>query len=93
MTTIDAQRRIVDAVQRIAQSDTTHGWIAIVSHGAVGTLLYCRLAGEPIERRWDQPANGGGNCFVFTMAPPRACGWWQAIDGSGDPSSGAQSCE
>lgn len=77
---IDAQRRIVDAVQRIADADTTGGCIAIVSHGAVGTLLYCHLAGKPIDRRWDQPANGGGNFFRFTMAPPRALGWWKPID-------------
>lgn len=77
---IDAQRRIVDAVSAIARSDTSDGSIAIVSHGAVGTLLYCHLAHEPIDRRRDQPANGGGNYYRFTMAPPRALGWWQAID-------------
>ena len=76
----DAQRRIVDAVQRVAASDATDGLIAIVSHGAVGTLLYCHLAGETIDRRRDQPANGGGNFFRFTNAPPRAHGWWQPID-------------
>ena len=54
--------------------------VAIVSHGAVGTLLYCHLAGEPINRRRDQPANGGGNFFAFSLSPPRAHGWWQAID-------------
>ncbi len=77
---IDAQRRIVDAVTAIARSDLSAGTIAIVSHGAVGTLLYCHLAGEAIDRRRDQPANGGGNYYAFTMAPPRALGWWQAID-------------
>jgi len=77
---VDAQRRIVGAVRGIAQSDTTSAMIAIVSHGAVGTLLYCHLAGEPIDRRRDQPANGGGNFFLFTMEPPHASGWWQAID-------------
>ncbi|MEZ5637955.1 MAG: hypothetical protein R3E92_12510 [Burkholderiaceae bacterium] len=55
-----------------------------LSHGAVGTLLYCHLAGKPIDRRWDQPANGGGNFFRFTMAPPRALGWWKPIDTPGD---------
>ncbi|MEO7937635.1 MAG: histidine phosphatase family protein [Burkholderiaceae bacterium] len=77
---IDAQRRIVGAVNAIAVSDTGEGTIAIVSHGAVGTLLYCHLAQEPINRRRDQPANGGGNYYRFTMAPPQVRGWWQAID-------------
>ncbi len=62
---IDAQARVVRAVERIQHAGT----IAIVSHGAVGTLLYCHLAGEPIARRWDQPPNGGGNYYSFTPAP------------------------
>ena len=74
---VDAQKRIVRAVEQIPPSD---GPIAIVSHGAVGTLLYCHLAGEPIARRWDQPPNGGGNFFTFTLSPRRAHAWWRAID-------------
>ena len=74
---MDAQARIVRAVERIPERD---GSIAIVSHGAVGTLLYCHLAGEPIARRWDQPPNGGGNFFPFTVSPPRALAWWRPID-------------
>ena len=77
---IDAQRRIVDAVSTIAQSDSSYGTIAVVSHGAVGTLLFCQLVGEPIDRRRDQPVNGGGNYFAFTVTPPQVFGWWQAID-------------
>ena len=79
---IDAQSRVVKAVSRIAQRDRTLGSIAIVSHGAVGTLLYCFLAGKEISRQWDQPPNGGGNFFPFTLDPPSVMGWWSAIDGS-----------
>jgi broad specificity phosphatase PhoE len=75
---VDAQARVVKAVERIAERD--NGVIAIVAHGAVGTLLYCHLAGEPIARRWDQPPNGGGNCFRFTLSPRAAQSWWQPID-------------
>lgn len=74
---VDAQARIVQAVSNI---DQPGGAIAIVSHGAVGTLLYCHLAGVPIERRWDQPPNGGGNYFRGTLSPPGVQSWWQAID-------------
>jgi broad specificity phosphatase PhoE len=80
---LDAQRRIVAAVQAIDRSDTTPGTIAIVSHGAVGTLLHCHLAGRAISRRWDQPANGGGNWFAFTMQPAGledAAVVWRALD-------------
>lgn len=80
---LDAQRRIVAAVQAIDRSDTTPGTVAIVSHGAVGALLHCWLAIQPISRQWDQPANGGGNGFAFTLKP-RALLWrWQAIDHHG----------
>jgi broad specificity phosphatase PhoE len=77
---VDAQERIVRAVLGIARSDPSIGAVAIVSHGAVGTLLYCHLQGCAIDRRWDQPANGGGNYFRFTLAPPRADSHWQPID-------------
>jgi broad specificity phosphatase PhoE len=75
---VDAQARVVKAVERIAERD--NGVIAIVAHGAVGTLLYCDLAGEAIARRWDQPPNGGGNYFRFTLSPRAAHSWWQPID-------------
>ena len=77
---IDAQVRVVQAVEQIDKQDKTAGAIAIVAHGAVGTLLYCHLAGEPISRRWDQPPNGGGNYYPFTLSPRAAHSWWKAID-------------
>ncbi len=77
---VDAQTRIVNAVTQIAKNDGTTGSIAIVSHGAVGTLLYCFLTGRKISRRWDQPPNGGGNFFPFTTEPRAASAWWSAID-------------
>jgi broad specificity phosphatase PhoE len=76
----DAQARIVAAVQAIDRDDQSSGTIAIVSHGAVGTLLHCWLAGEPISRRWDQPGNGGGNWYAFTLEPRQALGHWQPLD-------------
>jgi broad specificity phosphatase PhoE len=80
-TAAAAQARILRAVRTIAAENRTEGSVAIVSHGAVGTLLYCHLAGEPIARRWDQPRNGGGNYYPFEVNPERALGWWQPIDG------------
>jgi broad specificity phosphatase PhoE len=76
----DAQARIVDAVRKIDLEERSAGPVALVSHGAVGTLLYCWLTGRPISRAWDQPPNGGGNHFGFNMQPPAAHGHWQAID-------------
>jgi broad specificity phosphatase PhoE len=77
----DAQARIVAAVRSIERQDASGGPIAVVAHGAVGTLLYCALSGVPISRRWDQPANGGGNFYRFTLNPPAAHSGWRPIDG------------
>lgn len=79
-TATAAQARIVAAVTRIADDERCGGALAFVSHGAVGTLLYCHLAGEPISRTRDQPANGGGNWFAFEWPTRRALSWWQPID-------------
>ena len=77
---VDAQRRIVAAVERIAGLDDGPGRVAIVSHGAVGALLQCWLAGAPISRAWDQPGQGGGHWFDFSLAPRRLLAPWQPID-------------
>ncbi len=77
---LDAQARVLAAVRSIEVEDASKGSIAIVAHGAVGTLLYCALAGLPISRRWDQPANGGGNFYRFTLRPPGVDGAWRPID-------------
>jgi broad specificity phosphatase PhoE len=77
---IDAQQRIVGAVEAIARDDASAATVAIVAHGAVGTLLHCWLSGRPISRRWDQPANGGGNWYAFTLEPRAALGAWRALD-------------
>jgi broad specificity phosphatase PhoE len=71
-----AQRRIVAAVDALIADDRSTGNIAVVSHGAVGTLLYCHLVGEPISRTRDQPANGGGNYFCFELVDRRPEHWW-----------------
>lgn len=52
-TALAAQARVVTAWQQIALKE-----IAVVAHGAVGTLLRCHLAGLPISRQYDQPGQG-----------------------------------
>lgn len=75
-----AQDRIVKAVSGIDENHKGEGDIAIVSHGAVGTLLYCHYANKPISRRWDQPGNGGGNYLKLALSVNLSCDWWKAID-------------
>jgi hypothetical protein len=43
-------------------------------------LLYCHLSGNEINRRWDQPPNGGGNYFRFSLAPRTVSDWWRKVD-------------
>ena len=80
---VDAQARVVSAVAKISEATRGLAAVAIVSHGAVGTLLYCHLARQPISRRYDQPPNGGGNYFSFSMSPSTARNWWLPIDEGG----------
>lgn len=73
-----AQERIV-AEFRHAIQDLT-GDVLIVGHGGVGTLLWCALAGKPIDRRHDQGPGGGGNVFAVDPATLRPVSTWQPME-------------
>lgn len=77
---VDAQRRIVGAVERVLAASPDGGDIAIVAHGGVGTLLLCHLRGDAIGRQHDQPANNGGNYFAFDAVTGRPLHGWKVID-------------
>jgi broad specificity phosphatase PhoE len=76
---VDAQRRIVTAVDRALAIVAADGDVAIISHGGVGTLLLCHLKGVPISRTEDQPGHGGGNRYVFDVATRRVLTGWRSI--------------
>ncbi len=76
---IDAQRRIVRAVERVLAEPKGDGDIAIVSHGGVGTLLLCHLKDAPINRAEDQPGAGGGNSFSFDASEHQLLSGWRSI--------------
>ena len=77
----EAQARIVRAVEQILSQTSAEGDLAIVGHGGTGTLLYCHLAGLPIDRRYDQPATNGGNWFIFDRATRKLLfDGWRSID-------------
>ncbi|RVU35989.1 histidine phosphatase family protein [Hwanghaeella grinnelliae] len=54
---IDAQCRIEKAAGRILAQESD-GDVAVVAHGAVGTLLLCSYLKQPISRAADQPYQG-----------------------------------
>jgi broad specificity phosphatase PhoE len=76
---VDAQRRIVSAVNRILENHNPQIPIAFVGHGGVGTLLKCHLSGRSIARDHDQPA-GGGNLFAFRLADRSLACDWKSMD-------------
>lgn len=76
---MDAQNRIVSAVEAILEDHALDQSIAFVGHGGVGTLLKCHLARQPISRRQDQPG-GGGNLFCFSLADRRITCDWTAME-------------
>ena len=77
---IDAQARILAAVEA-ALAEAPGGDVLLVGHGAVGTLLWCHLAGEPIRRLRDQgPGTGGGNWFAFDRDSLNLDGPWRPME-------------
>jgi broad specificity phosphatase PhoE len=76
-----AQARIVRALEQVLAQAPENGDIAVVGHGGTGTLLYCYLAGLPIDRCHDQPATNGGNWFAFARANQKLLrDGWCSID-------------
>lgn len=72
---IDAQKRIVGAVDAVLHDHDPSLPIAFIGHGGVGTLLKCHLTKTPISRSGDQPT-GGGNLFSFSLAERLVtCDW------------------
>ena len=74
-----AQARILKAVRAVLHGHPADRPLAIVGHGAVGTLLWLALGGRPISRDADQP-NGGGNLFVFDLRDRRPLSGWMAFE-------------
>lgn len=76
---IDAQARIVSAVEAALAEAPDGVPILFVGHGAVGTLLKCALAGRAISRLEDQP-HGGGNVFAFRLDERALLSDWTPVE-------------
>jgi broad specificity phosphatase PhoE len=74
-TAAAAQARVVAAVRRLAAGPPSS--TAYVTHGAVGTLLWCDLSGVPVSRQHDQP--GQGSWYAFDPVAWRAMHPWRRI--------------
>lgn len=72
-----AQARIVTAVNDCLE--IADGDVLFVGHGAVGTLLYCHLTKQPINRAFDQ-CPGGGCYFSFLRGEGRPSAGWRPLE-------------
>ena len=77
---VDAQARIVRAVEQVVAATPGTAPVCLVSHGGVGALLLCQLKRVPISRREDQPAGAGGNYFRWQMPDRVVVHEWRSID-------------
>lgn len=73
---VDAQNRILGATRRIV-ADHRGRDLVLVTHGAVGTLLWCALTQAPIDRSHDQP--GQGHFWVADLKTLRPQHGWRSI--------------
>ncbi|WP_040493464.1 histidine phosphatase family protein [Ilumatobacter nonamiensis] len=82
---VDAQRRIVGVMRDVVEARDGRDDVAVVGHGAVGTLLMCHLVGLRISRDHDQP--GQGHFWSYDRADNRLLHGWRSIDDPEDPPS------
>jgi broad specificity phosphatase PhoE len=76
-TAVGAQARIARAVERILNQLPPTGDVAIIAHGAVGTLLMCAFLNQPISREQDQPFQG--HFWSFDPRTREVLHTWKAI--------------
>jgi broad specificity phosphatase PhoE len=75
---VDAQQRIVSEFDAVLAGHDHATSLLVVGHGGVGTLLYCRLAGQPIDRRFDQ--SRAGSVFAVELARRRPLLGWTPME-------------
>lgn len=73
----DAQARILAELRTVMAQHVDRDLI-VAGHGAVGTLLYCHLAGLTIDRKWDQP--GCGHWFGIDAETGRPLAHWAPME-------------
>ncbi|MEL6206705.1 MAG: histidine phosphatase family protein [Pseudomonadota bacterium] len=77
-----AQVRVAKAAAEVVAGHDPRRDLLLVGHGAVGTLLWCHLAGKAIDVAHDQPAGGGCVwCAPLGGGAPEAP-WARADDAS-----------
>jgi broad specificity phosphatase PhoE len=87
-TAQDAQTRVVTATDPDLKAQGS-GDLLFVGHGGVGTLLYCALSGQSIDRRFDQGSGGGGCWFAFDLDRRQVLHGWRQMEELSSPEQSA----
>ena len=80
---IDAQARIVATIRTACAAVPPGMPVIFCGHGAVGTLLKCRIGNRRISREEDQGrigVPGGGNGFLFDLAARQLLTDWTPME-------------
>ncbi|WP_297112308.1 histidine phosphatase family protein [uncultured Devosia sp.] len=80
---IDAQARIVSTIRTALAAVPPGTPVIFCGHGAVGTLLKCRIGSRRISREEDQGrigGPGGGNGFLFDLAARQLLTDWTPME-------------
>ena len=80
---VDAQARIVAAIDHALETHDPSLPVLFVGHGGVGTLLKCHLGARPISRSEDQGPGGGGMVFGFSLVDRQLLCDWTPIEAFG----------
>ena len=77
---VDAQKRMVSAVDKLIAEDQSAGDLVIVTHGAVGSFLNSHLKNNPISLSDTPGIPGGGGIFAFEARSKKLVYDWLNID-------------
>lgn len=76
---IDAQARMVAAIDDLIKHDCGRGNLLIVAHGAVATLYLCWIKQRPISLQERPPYSGGGCYYCFEAGARTLVHDWRVI--------------
>lgn len=77
---VDAQKRMVSAVESLIADNQTTGDLVIITHGAVGSFLNSHLKNNPISLNDTPGIPGGGGIFAFEAQSKNILYDWVNID-------------
>jgi broad specificity phosphatase PhoE len=78
---VDAQQRMIAAMETLLMNDLGGEDTVVVTHGAVATLYLCHLKGRPISKDEAPPGAHGGDYYCFDAQTRSLVHGWRPVDG------------